>query len=124
MKLDRSQRSKLFAVALAALIPAGAAYATDIYDSLKTLGIQPDRDSRNARARAQVRDTSAPSSTWNSEDAANRGAQGPYRSDMDTDRPAVSSEPPTYNQPQPQFTPTPSYNTPAPSIPTINERSP
>lgn len=117
MKLDRFQRSKLIAVALAALIPVGAVHATDIYDSLKTLGIHSDKDSRNARARAQLRDTSVPSSTWSGEDAASRGAQGPYRSDMDADRPAVSSEPPTYNQQQPQVTPTP-------SIPTINERSP
>ncbi|HZX31671.1 MAG TPA: hypothetical protein VFF03_09990 [Rhodocyclaceae bacterium] len=115
MKLDRFHTSKLLAVAVAALIPIGAAQATDLYDSLKTLGVSPDRDSRNARAQAELRDTSP---------AQNRGAQGPYyRSDMEADRPATSDQSgTTYGQPQ--YTPQPQYAPQQESIPTSNERSP
>lgn len=109
MKLDRFHSQRVLVIAIAALLPVGAAQATDLYDSLKSLLNPASLDTRNQRMQDRTyypqRDTATTA----------RGAQGPYRSDMAPDQPVLEQPPATTDQ----------YQTaPAPSIPTINERSP
>lgn len=110
MKLDRLCSPKALTVALAALLPVGAAYATDLQDSLKTL-LAPAAQTTQAAPPTTYRG----SMPADSRDMDVQGAQGPIRSDT------ITEEQPT----TPQATEQQQYETaPAPSEPVTTERSP
>lgn len=80
MKLDRYRSPRLLAVALAALLPVGAALATDLYDSLMTLN-PPVHATPDMRAKASSSMYPPPPQGGA---MGPQGAQGPYRSDTGT----------------------------------------
>ncbi|MBS1191769.1 MAG: hypothetical protein H6R10_3561 [Rhodocyclaceae bacterium] len=95
MKFDLSRSPRLAAGALAILLPLGAAQATDLYDSLKSLTAPPPPEARQPAEYPASTGQPVPS-----------GAQGPIRSDTATDQPATapSDQPVTDQSGQPVVT--------------------